>query len=106
MSESVDEIVQPIPFENKNIWSRQANCIGMTKLFFAPEHERPRAKIIREAHAKFVCASCTVIEPCREYAREHRESGIWGGETDEERVLAGYRPKHFSKRIPLIKSRS
>ena len=27
---------------------------------------------------------------CREYARANNELGIWGGETEEERFMAGY----------------
>ena len=29
--------------------------------------------------------------PCRDWAREHREYGFWGGESEEERAAAGFR---------------
>jgi WhiB family redox-sensing transcriptional regulator len=28
---------------------------------------------------------------CREWARENREYGFWGGESEEERAAAGFR---------------
>jgi WhiB family redox-sensing transcriptional regulator len=38
-----------------------------------------------------VCDACPVLEPCRSWARENREYGFWGGESEEERAEAGYR---------------
>jgi len=32
-----------------------------------------------------------VIGACREWAREHREYGFWGGESEEQRAAAGFR---------------
>jgi hypothetical protein len=34
-----------------------------------------------------------VLEPCRAWAREKREYGFWGGESEEERAAAGYRAR-------------
>jgi WhiB family redox-sensing transcriptional regulator len=48
----------------------------------------------REAAAQALCAGCPVVEPCRSYARLHREHGFWGGESEDERILAGYVPPH------------
>ena len=31
------------------------------------------------------------LEPCRDWAREQREYGFWGGESEEERAAAGFR---------------
>ena len=45
---------------------------------------------MREAKARAVCATCPVLTPCRG-ARENREYGFWGGESEEERAAAGYR---------------
>jgi WhiB family transcriptional regulator, redox-sensing transcriptional regulator len=73
-------------------WSRQARCRGATHLFFAPDRERPGRRERREAAARALCATCPVLAPCREWARENREFGFWGGETEEERAAAGYRP--------------
>ena len=73
-------------------WSGQAQCRGATHLFFAPERERPGRRGRREAAARALCASCPVLAPCRAWARENHEFGFWGGETEEERAAAGYRP--------------
>jgi WhiB family redox-sensing transcriptional regulator len=37
-----------------------------------------------------ICQACSVLDECRTYARDHREYGFWGGESEEDRVLAGY----------------
>ena len=46
---------------------------------------------MREAKARAVCRSCAALEPCQQWARENREYGFWGGESEEERAAAGYR---------------
>ena len=73
-------------------WSHQAQCRGATHLFFAPDRERPGRRARREAAARALCATCPVLAPCRAWARENHEFGFWGGETEEERAAAGYRP--------------
>src|ERR1700690_977332 len=72
-------------------WTVDAACGGQTDLFFAPAGERPEARVVREAAARSVCADCPVLLECRDWAREHREYGYWGGESEEERAAAGYR---------------
>jgi WhiB family redox-sensing transcriptional regulator len=49
-------------------WTQFANCKGKTHLFFAPKAERPQARARRVNH----------------------EYGLWGGESEEERHLAGF----------------
>ncbi len=71
-------------------WAQFANCKGKTKYFFAPVAERPQARARREAKARQLCDGCVVKDTCREYARQHREYGLWGGESEEERHLAGF----------------
>jgi WhiB family redox-sensing transcriptional regulator len=73
-------------------WADQAQCRGSTHLFFAPDRERPGRRHRRESAARALCATCPVLERCRTWARENREFGFWGGETEEERAAAGYRP--------------
>jgi len=68
----------------------RAACRGHADLFFAPHAERPQARVRREGRARRLCAGCPVAAPCREFAREHREYGFWGGESEEERHLAGF----------------
>lgn len=73
---------------------RQALCIGRTELFFPPYNERPSTRSRREKKAKQLCGRCPVADACRSFARHHGEYGLWGGETDEERVLAGVRLRY------------
>jgi len=65
-------------------WRELAACKGRTKLFF------PQARARREAKALQICSVCAVNEECRTFARSHREYGYWGGESEEDRHLAGY----------------
>jgi WhiB family redox-sensing transcriptional regulator len=71
-------------------WIKAANCKGKTKYFFEKVSERPQAAAKRITIAKSICASCAVVNECREYARQNGELGVWGGETADERFLAGY----------------
>ena len=71
-------------------WREFAMCKGRTELFFAKKAERPQARERREARAMMLCAACPVQQPCRTWAREHREYGFWGGENEEDRHLLGF----------------
>lgn len=71
-------------------WGQLANCKGKMKLFFAPNAERPQARQRREAKAQKLCLSCSVQADCLEFAHEHHEYGYWGGESEEQRHLAGF----------------
>ena len=71
-------------------WRDDAACKGRTPLFFPPKAERPQARERREAKAQRLCDSCPVSQPCREFARKHREYGYWAGESEEDRHLAGF----------------
>jgi len=79
-------------------WMARAACKGQVELFFGIAGERPERRVRREAAARQVCASCPVVEPCREMARLNRESGFWGGENEEERAAAGFAPRSVSRR--------
>jgi WhiB family redox-sensing transcriptional regulator len=72
-------------------WTEQAACKGQTSLFFAPAGERPEARAVRENKASAICAACPVAMACRSWARDNREYGFWGGESEEERAAAGFR---------------
>ena len=59
-------------------------------VFFSVDEEPQRERLAREAAAKRLCASCPVVEACREYAvgdgpvlREPHQ--IWGGTNPSER---------------------
>jgi WhiB family redox-sensing transcriptional regulator len=79
-------------------WALLANCKGKTHLFFAPHGEKPEARARREAIAYRYCATCSVQEPCRAWGREHHENGVWGGENEEDRALAGFAPRSINRR--------
>lgn len=78
----------PLPLSGD--WRDLAVCSGKTHLFFAKKAERPQARERREAKALKLCLSCPVQTTCREFARQHHEFGYWGGESEEDRHLAGY----------------
>jgi WhiB family transcriptional regulator, redox-sensing transcriptional regulator len=84
------EIASTNRFTNE-AWVSKAACKGLTTLFFPPSAERPQARERREALARTVCASCSVLTTCREFARTHHEYGFWGGESEDERHAAGFR---------------
>lgn len=71
-------------------WRELAACKGQTNLFFGKKAERPQARGRREEKAARICEMCMVQRPCRQFARENREYGFWGGESEEDRYLAGY----------------
>jgi WhiB family redox-sensing transcriptional regulator len=71
-------------------WADFAACKGRTDLYFPPQAERPQARVRREAKARRICEACVVREPCRDFARGNREYGFWGGESEDERHVAGY----------------
>ncbi len=74
-------------------WVDFAVCRGRSDLFFEPFGERPGPRARREAIAKHLCAQCPVQAPCLEAGRRNHESGLWGGETEEERTQAGFPPR-------------
>lgn len=79
-------------------WIDFAVCCDQGHLFFEPWGERPSARLRRESQAKRLCASCPVQAPCLDAGRRNHESGVWGGETEEERALAGYAPRGNARR--------
>ena len=85
------ESVSTLIFSGPLTWTSEAACQGQTRLFFASAGERPEARAVREAQARAVCANCPALMECRSWARENREYGFWGGESEEERAAAGFR---------------
>ncbi len=79
-------------------WVAEAKCVGKTHLFFAPPGERSQRRGRREALATSYCNQCLSRIACRQWARTNRESGFWGGESDEERAAAGYPPRSPNRR--------
>jgi len=71
-----------------NSWQMKAACRGpQAAVFFPPpQFERKDEKLEREARAKDICTTCSVKEPCLDYAVSIREPhGIWGGLNESER---------------------
>ncbi len=76
----------------ESLWQHRAACRGPNHgIFFPPSQmERRSEKRMREKRAKEICASCPVLQDCRNYAITIREQhGIWGGLTEGERRLVG-----------------
>jgi WhiB family redox-sensing transcriptional regulator len=86
-------------------WTEFARCRGQLDLFFEPFREVAPKRAVREQRAKELCAGCPVQGPCRDSGRRNHESGIWGGETEEERVRAGF-PIRTVTRTSTVAARS
>ena len=81
--------------EIEHDWRHGAACrqgsgvIEVVDIFFGGENlnrsvnETERKMLTRAA--RVVCGRCAVREMCLAYALEHKEAGIWGGTTEEER---------------------
>mgnify|MGYP001281055544 CR=1 FL=1 len=85
------ESLSTLIFTGPLAWTIDAACEGRTEMFFAPAGERPEARQVRENKARAVCTECPVLLECRDWARENREYGFWGGESEEDRAAAGFR---------------
>lgn len=78
-----------VEFERPD-WQKHAACAGMdVNIFFPKRGETEKAK-----QAKKICASCPVVDDCREYsielAKEFDTVGIFGG-------LAAINRKHVMR---------
>lgn len=45
------------------------------------------------AEALALCRTCPVMQQCRQWARDRGEFGIWGAETDTQRLARGHRSR-------------
>ncbi len=84
--------------ETDDAWKDAGLCNGMTQVFFGPASERPERRRERELLARSICGACPVMMECLSAGRQNYEHGIWGGENDEERALAGHTPRSPSRR--------
>ena len=87
----------PGPVADRWDWQYLGACRDMdTELFFHPEGERGSTRRRRAEAAKAICASCPVLEQCREHALRVQEPyGVWGGVNEEERREIINRKKRF-----------
>jgi WhiB family transcriptional regulator, redox-sensing transcriptional regulator len=78
-----------LPRPTADVWEWQLSGACRTtnpETFFHPEGERGPRRRQREITAKAVCATCPVLQQCREHALSVREPyGIWGGMSEDER---------------------
>ena len=81
-------------------WQEQGACRELpTEMFFHPDGERGPRRANREKNAKAVCATCPVIEACRQHALSVQEPyGIWGGLSEDDRQLIIERQARESSR--------
>ncbi|MEJ6577612.1 MAG: WhiB family transcriptional regulator [Actinomycetota bacterium] len=81
--------VQPRPIASDWAWQESAACRELpTEMFFYTDGERGPRRKNRENAAKTICAACPVIQACRKQALSLAEPyGIWGGLTEEDRLL-------------------
>jgi WhiB family redox-sensing transcriptional regulator len=78
----------PRPIADEWEWQYEGACRGMDpEMFFHPDGERGPRRRNRENAAKAVCASCPVLQRCREQALAIQEPyGIWGGLSEDDRA--------------------
>lgn len=69
-------------------WQYEGACRETgAEQFFHPEGERGASRRRRDANAKAICATCPVIQLCREHALRVREPyGVWGGLSENDRA--------------------
>ena len=66
-------------------WREHASCRHTDPELFFPVGNTGAA-LQHIAQAKAVCATCSVKEPCLQFALEtNQDSGVWGGTSEEER---------------------
>jgi WhiB family redox-sensing transcriptional regulator len=78
----------PRPVADEWEWQFDGACRGMDpEMFFHPDGERGPRRRNRENAAKAVCASCPVMQLCRDHALAIQEPyGIWGGLSEDDRA--------------------
>lgn len=65
-------------------WRKRCACRNEDpELFFPVGRSGPA--LLQIAEVKKVCRRCPVVEPCREWAVETGQGGVWGGTTENER---------------------
>jgi WhiB family redox-sensing transcriptional regulator len=78
-------------------WYETAECRGKSRLFYPPPNETASGRALRERYAAVVCAACAAMPECRTWAREQREFGFWGGESEAARIAAGFVPRNLGE---------
>jgi DNA-binding CsgD family transcriptional regulator len=68
-------------------------CASNADLFHPDGDDDSQARDDDIRLARALCSRCPALLACRTWGRARRESGIWGGETEEERAALGYARK-------------
>jgi WhiB family transcriptional regulator, redox-sensing transcriptional regulator len=78
-----------VPTAEAWMWQLRARCRAEDpSMFFSPEGERGRARVLRVLRAKAVCAECPVTRECRAHSLKYQEAfGVWGGLSEAERAI-------------------
>jgi WhiB family redox-sensing transcriptional regulator len=89
----------PLPIIEDWEWQHQGACRTLpSEMFFHPDGERGPRRRNRENAAKAICATCPVMERCRQHALANQEPyGIWGGLSEDDR--ASILTSHASKKL-------
>ena len=81
-------------------WQDDAVCAQVDTELFHPKTGNEGGRI---KNAKKVCAGCSVIAKCAEYAIADPElSGVWGGLTDKERELIRNERRVIAEVVKLV----
>ena len=90
----------PLPIIEDWEWQHEGSCRTLpSEMFFHPDGERGPRRRNRENAAKAVCATCPVMQRCRQHALANQEPyGIWGGLSEDDRaaILANHAGKKLS----------
>jgi WhiB family redox-sensing transcriptional regulator len=91
---------EPPPISENWSWQLDAACRGMPSAqFFHPWNERGSDRESRIEQAKRICAGCPVIDTCHRHALQAQEMyGIWGGMSEDERMVLLNRRRRRSRR--------
>ncbi len=91
-------LLERIAVETSQAWRAHAACKGKPVEWWFPDYNQHTGALARRARA--ICATCPVTEPCRAFAEQHNERGIWGETLTATRVAARRKEKP-EKRRPL-----
>ena len=91
-----------LPIRPRFIWQQLAKCTEMTvhesELMFFGRGGRPK----NYPDYKRYCDSCPVLLECRAYAIVHKERGIWGGTTRDQRENLPVPYKNFLTAVARV----
>jgi WhiB family redox-sensing transcriptional regulator len=70
---------KPRPLFIDEDWVQYAVCPTTDPEIFHPEKGQSSLEAIR------VCRRCPAVEPCLDYALKHKETGVWGATSENQR---------------------